>query len=242
MSAVRPISAVLWSRGITHLDALVVSHADADHFNAIPDLLDRFSLGAIYVSPVMFEDLPPAVRELRESIARAGVPLRDLYAGQRLATGAGTTIEVLHPPRSGVFGSDNANSIVLLIEHAGRRIMLTGDLEWPGLDYLLDEEPIDCDVVLAPHHGSPRSNPGGFADWSRPEHVVISGGRSLADIPTIESVKDSFRLRGAEVFHTADDGCVKVTIGPAGLSVASFRPHVRATPSMVTSANLRQTE
>jgi hypothetical protein len=72
--------------------------------------------------------------------------------------------------------------------------------------------------------------------------VVISGGRSLADIPTIESVKDSFRLRGAEVFHTADDGCIKVTIGPAGLSVASFRPHVRATPSMVTSADLRQTE
>jgi competence protein ComEC len=161
MSGVRPISAVLWSRGITHLDALVVSHADADHFNAIPDLLDRFSLGAIYVSPVMFEDLPPAVRELRQSIARAGVPLRELHAGQRLATGGETTIEVLHPPPSGVFGSDNANSIVLLIEHAGRRIMLTGDLEWPGLDYLLDEEPIDCDVVLAPHHGSPRSNPGG---------------------------------------------------------------------------------
>jgi competence protein ComEC len=242
LSGVRPVSAVLWSRGITHLDAVVISHADADHFNAIPGLLDRFSIGAIYVSPVMFENLPPAVKELRDSIVRAGVPIREIYGGQRLAAGSETTMEVLHPPRKGVFGSDNANSIVLLIEHAGRRILLTGDLESPGLDDLLAEEPLDCDIVLAPHHGSPRSNPGRFADWSRPEFVVISGRRGLADLATTESVKHSFRLRGAEVFHTAEDGCVRVEASRRGLSVASLRPHVRATATSVTSASLLQSE
>ena len=72
LAGVRPVSSVLWSRGITHLDAVVISHADADHFNATPGLLERFSVGAIYVSPVMFEELPPAVKELHErSIAAA---------------------------------------------------------------------------------------------------------------------------------------------------------------------------
>jgi competence protein ComEC len=51
LAGVRPISAVLWQRGITHLDAIVISHADADHFNAIPGLLERFSVGAIYRTP-----------------------------------------------------------------------------------------------------------------------------------------------------------------------------------------------
>ena len=55
-------------------------------------------------------------------------------AGQSLAAGNDTRLEVLHPPRKGVYGSDNANSIVLFIEHAGRRVLLTGDLESPGLD------------------------------------------------------------------------------------------------------------
>lgn len=161
MAGVRSVSSVLWSRGISHLDAVIISHADADHFNALPGLLERFSVGAIYVSPVMFENLPPAVQSLRSSIDHARVPVREIYAGQRLATGSGANIEVLHPPRRGVLGSDNANSIVLKIEHAGRRVLLTGDLESPGLEDLLAEEPLDCDLILAPHHGSPRSHPGG---------------------------------------------------------------------------------
>jgi len=242
LSGVRPVSAALWSRGIKHLDAIVISHADADHFNAIPDLLGRFSVGAIYVSPVMFEDLPPAVKELHDSITRAGIPLREIYAGQRLASDSGTLLEVLHPPRKGVIGSDNANSIVLKIEHAGRRLLLTGDLEPPGLQDVLAEEPLDCDLVLAPHHGSPRSDPGGFADWATPEFVVISGSRSLGDIPTIERVKDSFRIRGAEVLHTAEDGCIRVEVSAGGLAVTTFRPHVRAAPQPVSGTNFLQTE
>jgi competence protein ComEC len=242
LSGVRPISSVLWSRGIGHLDSVFVSHADADHFNALPGLLERFSVGTIYVSPVMFETLPPAVRELREAIARADVRMEPIHAGQRLASSPDIELEVLHPPRKGVYGSDNANSIVLRIEHRGRRILLTGDLETPGLDDLLAEEPLDCDAVLAPHHGSPRSNPGGFADWSTPEFVVIGGRLGLADRRAAESVKHSFRLRGAEVYHTAEDGCISVEISSAEIAAHSFRPHVRSTAAGLTSANLLQAE
>ena len=88
------------------------------------------------------------------------MPLRETWSGDRLSTGV-TQIEVLHPPRRGVLGSDNANSIVLAVEYQGRRVLLTGDLESPGLDDLLAEEPLDCDVVLAPHHGSGFSDPPG---------------------------------------------------------------------------------
>jgi competence protein ComEC len=228
LAGVRPVSAVLWSRGITHLDAIVISHADADHFNAIPGLLERFSVGTIYVSPMMFNRLPDAVKELRESIARHHVPVREIFSGQRLDAGESTTIEVLHPTKKGVYGSDNANSLVLLIEHAGHRVLLTGDLEPPGLNDLLAEEPLDCSVALAPHHGSPRSNPDRFAEWSQPEYIIISGGKALADERTIAGVKDSFRLRGAEVFHTAEDGCVTVSVSSTGVSIATHRTHVRA--------------
>jgi competence protein ComEC len=227
LAGVRPVSAVLWSRGISHLDAVVVSHADADHFNALPELLDRFSVGVVYVSPMMFEGLPPAVEELQTAIAQAGVPLREVHAGQRLAVGGGVQIDVLHPPRKGVIGSDNANSIVLSIEYAGRRVLLTGDLESPGLDDLLAEEPLDCDVVLAPHHGSPRSSPSRFAEWSTPETVIISGGQNLGDLAAIATVRRSYRLAGAEVFHTASDGCIRVEISWGEITTRSFRLHVR---------------
>jgi competence protein ComEC len=228
LAGVRPISSVLWSRGIRHLDAIIISHADADHFNAVPGLLERFSVGAVYVSPVMFRRTPDALKELRGSIERHDVPIREIYANQRLAADGQTKVEILHPTSKGVYGSDNANSIVLMIEHTGKRVLLTGDLESPGLDDVLAEDPLDADVVLAPHHGSPRSNPGKFADWCSPEYVVVSGSKPLGDEAVIESVKDSFRLRGAEVFHTAEDGCVRVEIGIHGIVIQTTRPHVRA--------------
>jgi competence protein ComEC len=223
MGSARPISAVLWSRGIAHLDAIVVSHADSDHFNAIPELLSRFSVGAIYTSPVMFEDRPPAVEELRAAIRRSGVPLREVFSGDRLRVDPRVTLEVLHPPRKGVIGSDNANSIVLLATYAGRRILLPGDLEPPGLEDVLAELPLDCDIVMAPHHGSRRSDPGGFAAWSTPEHVVVSGGRNVEDIPAIEAVKDSFRAGGGVVYHTAEQGCVRFELSREGVRATTFR-------------------
>lgn len=229
VGAVRPISAVLWSRGITHLDAIVISHADTDHFNALPELLQRFDIGAIYVSPLMFDQLDqPAVKELKVAIDASGVRLQTISASEKLPTGDPlgddyVQIEVLHPPALGVIGTDNANSIVLLIEHAGRKILLPGDLESPGLEDLLAELPIDCDVVMAPHHGSLRSDPKGFANWSRPEFVVLSGDRNLEDVPTIDAVMNSYRQVGSNVFHTAQHGSVTFTLSREKVIAESFR-------------------
>ena len=80
-----------------HVDAVVLSHGDVDHYNALPGLLERFSIGAIYVTPVMFENQNAAVLALREAIDRAGVPVREISAGDRLAGGPGCSLEV-HPP------------------------------------------------------------------------------------------------------------------------------------------------
>ena len=109
-AAARSISAFLWSRGRTHIDAVVISHADVDHYNALPELLRRFSVGVVYVSPVMFDGESRATEALRRAIRSAGVPLREIHAPDRLGGTPDCTIEVLHPPPRGTLGSDNSNS------------------------------------------------------------------------------------------------------------------------------------
>ena len=87
----------LWSHGLRHLDAVVLSHADLDHYNALPGLLERFSVGAVYVSPVMFDKENPAMEELRRAIDEHHVAVREIQAGDRLHGGDGCLLEVLHP-------------------------------------------------------------------------------------------------------------------------------------------------
>jgi competence protein ComEC len=165
----------------------------------------------------MLADEGPAMRRLRTAIDVAGVPLRETWAGDRLRVGGGCRLEVLHPTRSGVLGSDNANSLVLLVEHGGRRILLTGDLETPGMNDVIAESPLDCDVILAPHHGSSRSNPPGFASWSTPEWVVISGSHTDKQ----GEAAAAYHASGAQVLDTADVGAVQATIAENELTVTT---------------------
>ena len=224
LAASNAVESYLWSRGITHLDAVILSHADADHYNALPALAAEFSIGVAYVSPVMFDTMNAGLETLRRSLAARRVRVEEVWASQRLDAGANTTIEIVHPPRRGLLlASDNANSIVLAVEHAGRRILLTGDLESPGLEAVLAEESWDCDVLVAPHHGSVHSAPEKVAAWCRPESTIISG----ADRDQHEAVDAAYAAYGA-VWHTAREGAVQALLSRDGVRIRSWRRALEA--------------
>ena len=222
-SAARSVAGFLWSRGITHLDAVVVSHGDVDHYNGLPGLLEQFSVGVVYVSPVMQQEMDASregsgLRVLRDAIRAAGVPLRETWAGDRLAAGPDCAIDVLHPPRRGIAGSNNANCICLAIEYFGHRVLLTGDLEPPGLGAVLADPPTHYEVLLVPHHGSRQSDPERLAAWSTPNWSVISADRRW----DLSRVKEIYRGVGGRVLHTAQTGAVSATLDAAGLRVQTF--------------------
>jgi competence protein ComEC len=112
----------------------------------------------------------------------------------------------------------NANSVNAGVEYRGERMLLPGDLESPGLDDLLAEPPYDCDVLMAPHHGSRRSDPPGFAAWCTAEWVVFS---SDSRVPA--DVVRTYQRADARVFTTGEVGAVEVSLGDAGVLVTSWR-------------------
>ncbi|MCS7305113.1 MAG: ComEC/Rec2 family competence protein [Thermoguttaceae bacterium] len=231
------IAGYLWSRGIRQLEAVFLSHPDQDHYNALPELLERFriervimpagmlrqigqlrkkyeksleprSLPASIGSPNRFVEsaagsIPPEL-ELYLAICRKNTQIYIIHAPWQWQPEADTTCWVFHPPVEGIPGNDNANSLVLAIQAYGRRLLLTGDLEPPGMQRLLAQSPWDCDLLLAPHHGSRKSMPEQLARWCQPEWVVISGGRVLST-PLTEHI---YRSAGARVYHTARHGAV----------------------------------
>ena len=216
-SCCRIVSGYLWSRGLTHIDAVVLSHADSDHYNALPELLERFSVGTVYVSPVMFDQPNASIRFLREAIERAKTPIRVIACGDRLSGGPGCWLEVLHPPPHGLPSTSNANSIVLSVEYGGRRVFLPADLQSPGLDDVLAERPLHCDMLLVPHHGSKTSMPAELSAWSTPDWSVFS-----ADHRYDTSAVEAIYAKHGRVLHTADTGAVMARVDEKGLRVETF--------------------
>ncbi len=107
---------------------------------------------------------------------------------------------------------------MLAVEYRGRRILLPGDLESPGLDDVLAEEPLRCEVLMAPHHGSRKSNSPALAAWCRPRWVVFSGDGRW-NVPESES---PYQAVGGQVLCTSDRGAIHVRITAQGVDVSGF--------------------
>ncbi len=221
------ISQSLWQRGKSRIDAIILSHSDTDHFNAVPELAKRFSIGAIYVSPYMFAKTGPAIRHLRESLEQHGIPIRVVSQGDSIVLGRRTNFSVLHPPKPAGGGKSerewysNSTSLVLLVEHNDVRTLFPGDLETKDRSLaipFLDEPTVFCETVMIPHHGGHSNRTEPLLSWARPNAVLLSGGKLTYNPETLQK----FRDRGYEVFSTFEDGCIRLTINRRGLKVMSW--------------------
>jgi competence protein ComEC len=241
-AASRSLAAVLWSERVTRIDTLVISHADADHFNAVPELLGRFRVGEILVSDAFLVSGSVAVAELLAAAEALSVPVRTASAGEGFPLDPLCRVRVLHPaagrpPAAGdelVAGDrrplcagrardeDNATSIVLSVESAGRRLLLTGDLEGPALAAFARGLPGGCDVLVAPHHGSVTSLPADIARVTSPSVVLVSGrgGRAWPEVRAAYAAASG--ARPATVLKTGGDGAVAVTLTAGGITAEQF--------------------
>ena len=207
----------LWNRGYRMIDAIVISHPDLDHYNAVAGLLERLPVGHVFLTKEFVRTESPTVQKVLDAVATLDVPVEILSSGDSL------TCKELHvsflkadtEPASGL--SDNEASVTAILEYRGRRICLPGDLEGRGQLRLLPSLP-QCDVLMSPHHGSPNSNVPALAATVQPAHVIVSSrnDRSRSHLARV--------FGSASVTHTSIDGCVTVHVSPdGGLDVERFR-------------------
>lgn len=231
-AAARSMSAALWNEGIGRIDTLVLSHADADHFNAVPDLLERFAVGELVVSRAFIDRDTAAIGEILVRARLAGVPVRTVAAADSFALDRHCRVRVLQAePRRGSAGeadrirwrSDNETSLVMSVETAGRRLLLTGDMEGDALEQFVAAGPDSCDVLVAPHHGSLTSLPPDIARATRPDWVLVSGlgGSRWGDVK--EAYSAARPGAASTVLKTGGEGAIAVTLAVTEVAVSQFK-------------------
>lgn len=224
----RTMAGALWSGGRTHLDAVVISHQDADHFNSLAELSRLASIGIVYVPEGFFDGSDGLATELQRVLEQEGIPWETIQAGDALVAGEDSsstddsvdpTIRVLHPPAGFVGDSDNAASVTLLVESAGQTVLLPGDLEKNGMERLLALDLPPIDVTLAPHHGSLNSLPERFAERTQAQIVVVSGD----DLERWDEFADAWSPTDARLYLTERDGAVRIDLTSRGPRVKTYR-------------------
>jgi len=237
--AASAIVPAMHSLGLRRIDAAVISHPNIDHYCGLLDLADGVPLGKVFVSPhfgLLSRSSGPS-GYLLEQLEERGISVGQVKAGDRLGGTGQVGVEVLWPPLPGGQCKLEANdtSVVLRLGYAGRRMLLTGDIEDPAQRLLLGRADLACDVLLVPHHGSvvPMTEP--FMVATDAEWVINSsnlrGERRARKLSALLPER-------ARLLNTADAGCVSVYIGPDGMSVRPFRSG-RVGSSSPAGASLR---
>lgn len=226
--AVGPLLRRLW---IGRIDVLVASHVQADHAGAAPELLEDFDVGEVWLPAGPCDAALFAAIE--RTAAKRGVAVERIVAGARaerradaLVAGTGASLDVLAPPSSPAGDGacdDNDRSIVLAVAFAGRRVLLTGDIEAAAERELLARARmaggaglLRADVLKVAHHGSATSSTAAFLDAVAPAVAVASlGSDNPYGFPSPE-VEERLRERGGRLLRTDRDGAVRVRIARRG--------------------------
>ncbi|HVO87715.1 MAG TPA: DNA internalization-related competence protein ComEC/Rec2, partial [Casimicrobiaceae bacterium] len=205
----RIIAPFLRASGITHLDALVVSHQDLDHSGGAASLLATVPVGT-FVSSLRYD------HELMLQARRSAQTLR-CVAGQQWDWD-GVRFTVLHPPPAnyGVEGlKTNDLSCVLRIDAARASALVTGDIEARSEADLLRYHPawLAANVLVVPHHGSRTSSTASFVATVHPADAVFANGyRNRFGHPRADIVQ-RYADHGARLWRTDYDGALTFIVG-----------------------------
>ncbi len=199
----------LRARGITRLDALVLSHDDDDHVGGASSILAAMTVDRVYGAL-------PAMHPLVHASPRF-VPCRRGEGWQWHRT----RFAWLHPgpdvDHEGRRVKDNARSCVLRIDGPAGSVLLPGDIEARQEKALLaDAGPsrLKADVLIAPHHGSLTSSTPEFVAAVDPALVVFQVGyRNPFRHPRPEVVA-RYAARCAQTVRTDAAGAVTIRLLP----------------------------
>ena len=196
-------------KGITELDAVVISHTDADHISAIMEMLEE---GYPKVSELITGVHESESEDVIKLAKQKGVPVRRVAAGDRI----GDYVAVIAPEKENRYFDKNAASVVLYAEYNSFSMLLTGDSDFESEEHYLRRlnevrTTESVSVLKVAHHGSKNSSALETLLEINPVCSVISCAKyNLYKHPSYLTL-ERLETVGTEIYKTLESGMIEVT-------------------------------
>jgi competence protein ComEC len=191
---------------VEYIDLLVISHGDSDHIGGAQSIISSIEVGEITGQDI--EELQHANK-------------KPCAQGEQWSWD-GVDFEFLHPDEN-TYKRSNNRSCLLKVSGPGGSLLLTGDIEKKIENKLLagEDERLQADVLVVPHHGSKSSSTVRFVRAVNPEIALFPVGyRNRYRLPNKDIVARYEEL-GAALYSSGYSGAISVFFDPEkGVSIA----------------------
>jgi competence protein ComEC len=174
----------LWSRGVTRLDTLVLTHPDADHVNGADSVLRLLKVRQVVVTRAFAGRVwPPGIEVV--TIERDKDPVRR------------GDLEFLGPPRWEKFARPTPpNETSIVLRAAG--VLFPGDIEERGVEELLTLPDVRARWLVMPHHGKLFRQHQEFVRRVDPQSILVSAPEGYFSPKVIDALPLPPRITGRE--------------------------------------------
>ncbi|WP_058486902.1 DNA internalization-related competence protein ComEC/Rec2 [Defluviitalea phaphyphila] len=198
-------------KGISQIDAIFLTHPDRDHLIGLLGLLDTMDIKNIFVS-VKDNGKDEIYHEFILKLKKLQIPCYLLKQGDKISIDD-ISIYCLYPKfdNNKIYEKESWNeiSMVLQIIYKNNSFLLTGDIEKEQENSIINTyQPITCDFLKVPHHGSNTSSTEKFLDWSNPKNAIISCGRNNRYGHPHQEVLKRYKEYNIPVIITANSGAI----------------------------------
>lgn len=204
--------------GVSNLDALVITHADKDHFGGSLSLIRTFPVKEIWTTSCSRKETKTLWQQLLAEAKRRDIPIREIGRGFIWKENY-FELRSIHPDTTRCT-DENTQSITLRAKGLGRSAILTGDLTVAGEKEILKSGVfLKSDVLKLGHHGSKTSSSKPFLSKIQPELAIISSGRRNRFKHPHKQVVRRLDSLAIPYLNTAEKGTIDITFSRDSLHI-----------------------